>query len=145
MGSVTLGFYSRRSSDRPRGPISSIVSVLTTGLTGLAFSVGFSVVSIGLSAGDTFAQGQGIVPAIPELSPSISEAEALFKLASRLEAGDAVLARDDDMAVPYLVEKRPGPVHPLRSGSAEFGQHSGDGGDLRHRTQGLDRRPVCFG
>jgi len=71
---------------------------LTTGLTGLAFSVGFSVVSIGLSAGDTFAQGQGIVPAIPELSPSISEAEALFKLASRLEAGDAVLARDDVLA-----------------------------------------------
>ena len=98
MGSVTLGFYGGRSSDRPCGPISSIVSVLTTGLTGLAFSVGFAVVSIGLSAGDTFAQGQGIVLAIPDLSPSISEAEAIFKLASRLEAGDAVLARDDVLA-----------------------------------------------
>ena len=38
------------------------------------------------------------VPAIPELSPSISEAEAIFKLASRLEVGDATFARDDVLA-----------------------------------------------
>jgi hypothetical protein len=38
------------------------------------------------------------VPAIPELSPSISEAEAIFKLASRLEVGDATVARDDVLA-----------------------------------------------
>jgi hypothetical protein len=39
-----------------------------------------------------------VVPAIPELSPSSTEAEALFKLASRLEAGDSTVARDDVLA-----------------------------------------------
>ena len=39
-----------------------------------------------------------VVPAIPELSPSNIEAEAIFKLANRLEAGDATLARDDVLA-----------------------------------------------
>jgi len=38
------------------------------------------------------------VPALPELSPSNSEAEAIFKLASRLEVGDATVARDDVLA-----------------------------------------------
>jgi hypothetical protein len=38
------------------------------------------------------------VAALPELSPSASEAEAIFKLANRLEAGDAHLARDDVLA-----------------------------------------------
>ena len=38
------------------------------------------------------------VPALPELSPSSSEAEAIFKLASRLEAGDSTFARDDVLA-----------------------------------------------
>jgi len=71
---------------------------LAASFTRLALSVAFAVVSIGLCAEDTFAQGLGVVPAIPELSPSSSEAEAIFKLASRLEAGDAVLARDDVLA-----------------------------------------------
>ena len=58
---------------------------------------------LGLEAQTPFAQGLGagaatIVPAIPELSPSSTEAEALFKLASRLEAGDATIARDDVLA-----------------------------------------------
>jgi hypothetical protein len=58
---------------------------------------------LGLEAQTPFAQGLGagsatIVPAIPELSPSSTEAEALFKLASRLEAGDATVARDDVLA-----------------------------------------------
>jgi len=38
------------------------------------------------------------VPALPELSPSVSEAEAIFKLANRLEAGDSTVARDDVLA-----------------------------------------------
>jgi len=61
------------------------------------------VLTVGLEAQTPFAQSLGaaqatVVPAIPELSPSSSEAEALFKLASRLEAGDATVARDDVLA-----------------------------------------------
>jgi len=61
------------------------------------------VLTLGLEAQAPFAQALGapqatVVPAIPELSPSSSEAEALFKLASRLEAGDATVARDDVLA-----------------------------------------------
>jgi len=100
---MTLGYCRGRFSFRPGGSISSIFSVLAASFTGLALSVAFAVVSIGLCAEDSLAQGLGgvpvtAVPAIPELSPSSSEAEAIFKLASRLEVGDAVLARDDVLA-----------------------------------------------
>ena len=62
-----------------------------------------AALALGLQAQTPFAQGLGvgsatIVPAIPELSPSSTEAEALFKLASRLESGDATVARDDVLA-----------------------------------------------
>jgi hypothetical protein len=62
-----------------------------------------AALALGLQAQTPFAQGLGagsatVVPAIPELSPSSAEAEALFKLASRLEAGDATVARDDVLA-----------------------------------------------
>lgn len=51
-----------------------------------------------MSPGVLSASHPNIVPAIPELSPSSTEAEAIFKLASRLEAGDATVARDDVLA-----------------------------------------------
>jgi hypothetical protein len=51
-----------------------------------------------MSPGVLSASHLNIVPAIPELSPSSTEAEAIFKLASRLEAGDATVARDDVLA-----------------------------------------------
>ena len=51
-----------------------------------------------MSPGVLSASNPNIVPAIPELSPSSTEAEAIFKLASRLEAGDATVARDDVLA-----------------------------------------------
>lgn len=51
-----------------------------------------------MSPGILSASHPNIVPAIPELSPSSTEAEAIFKLASRLEAGDATVARDDVLA-----------------------------------------------
>jgi TPR repeat protein len=51
-----------------------------------------------MSPGVLSASNPNIVPAIPELSPSSAEAEAIFKLASRLEVGDATVARDDALA-----------------------------------------------
>jgi len=80
-------------------PIAANFRVLGTAVA----AVIIAFLAIGLFPKNTFAQGLGatpstVVPAIPELSPSSTEAEALFKLASRLEAGDATVARDDVLA-----------------------------------------------
>jgi len=94
VGFASQGFNRGWLANRPWGSIAATLVVL-------------AVSAVGLSAKNAFAQGLGaasatpqatIVPAIPELSPSSAEAEALFKLASRLEAGDATVARDDALA-----------------------------------------------
>ena len=103
MGFASIGFHRRWFANRPRESVAAIFSSVATNVRAVAFAV----LAIGFSSDNAFAQGLGavaataqatIVPAIPELSPSSSEAEALFKLASRLEAGDATVARDDVLA-----------------------------------------------
>ena len=72
------------------GAVSVITPVIAACLLG--------VMPLYTTAQPAFAQVGTTVPAIPELSPSNTEAEAIFKLASRLEAGDATVARDDVLA-----------------------------------------------
>jgi len=67
-------------------------------ILGAATLIALSITSVSQPA---LAQGgsqAASVPALPELSPSVSEAEAIFKLANRLEAGDGTVARDDVLA-----------------------------------------------
>jgi hypothetical protein len=103
VGFVSLGFHRGWLANRPGESVSTVFCSLAS----YVGAVAFAVLAIGFSSDNAFAQGLGavaataqatIVPAIPELSPSSSEAEALFKLASRLEAGDATVARDDVLA-----------------------------------------------
>jgi len=99
VGLASLGFHRGWFINHPRKP--TVLIFHAHRATFAAVIIAF--LAIGLSSEKTFAQGLGpgpatIVPAIPELSPSSTEAEGLFKLASRLEAGDSTLARDDVLA-----------------------------------------------
>ena len=103
MGFASLRFHRGWLANRPGESVAAIFRALTTSVSAVAFAI----LTIGFASENASAQALGavaatpqatIVPAIPELSPSSSESEALFKLASRLEAGDATVARDDVLA-----------------------------------------------
>ena len=73
-------------------------SVAVSVITPVIAACLLGVMTLYTTAQPVFAQVGTTVLAIPELSPSNTEAEAIFKLASRLEAGDATVARDDVLA-----------------------------------------------
>ena len=105
MGFEPLECFRGWLTDRADGFVATVLFSLAVALGLFASSV-FSP-----EGGVAFAQGANsafiaapnnipttVVPAIPELTPSSNEAEAIFKLASRLEAGDTNVPRDEVLA-----------------------------------------------
>jgi len=74
----------RRAIARAAHAVLKSVSVAVSGITAVIAACSPGTLALYATAQPAFAQVGTTVPAIPELSPSNTEAEAIFKLASRL-------------------------------------------------------------